>query len=167
MKKILKISILALTIIFINININVFCNDNYINNKLNKFIENETDAKYILAYLDHNFINIEDVIIKENMIDKVIDYNEKKLHSYQLEFDKMYKKNVRNIQTKQNLKSELNILNDMNNYKDISVHKFNFIDNKPDIVKNLKEIYLSGYKIVLKNNKFKLKVNYGLLQKNH
>lgn len=167
MKKILIISILALTIIFINININVFCNDNYINNKLNKFIENETDAKYILAYLDHNFINIEDVIIKENMIDKVIDYNEKKLNSYQLEFDKMYKKNVRNIQTKQNLKSELNILNDINNYKDISVHKFNFIDNKPDIVKNLKEIYLSGYKIVLKDNKFKLKVNYGLLEKNH
>lgn len=167
MKKILIISILALTIIFINININVFCNDNYINNKLNKFIENETDAKYILAYLDHNFINIEDVIIKENMIDKIIDYNEKKINSYQLEFDKMYKKNVRNIQTKQNLKSELNILNDINNYKDISVHKFNFIDNKPDIVKNLKEIYLSGYKIVLKDNKFKLKVNYGLLEKNH
>ncbi|WP_371025341.1 hypothetical protein LZ906_006215 [Paraclostridium ghonii] len=167
MKKILIILTLALTIIFINININVFCNDNYINNKLNKFIENETQAKYILAYLDHNFINIEDVIIKENMIDKIIAYNQKKLNSYQLEFDKMYKQNVRNIQTKQNLKSELNILNNINNYKDISVHKFNFIDNKPDIVKNLKEIYLSGYKIVLKDNKFKLKVNYELLEKNH
>lgn len=167
MKRILIVSILAVTIIFINININVFCNDNYINNKLNKFIENETKAKYILDYLDHNFIYIEDVTIKENMIAKIISYNQKKIDYYQLEFDKMYKKNVKNIQTKQNLKSELNILNDINNYKDISIHKFNFIDNKPEIVKNLKEIYSSGYKIVLKDNKFKLKVNYELLENSH
>jgi hypothetical protein len=167
MKKILIILTLALTIIFINININVFCNDNYINNKLNKFIENDIEAKYILAYIDHNFMNIEDLTIKESMIDKIIDYNEKKINSYQLDFDKMYKKDVRNIQTKQNLKSELNILNNIASYKDINFHKFNFVDNKPDIVKNLKEIYLSGYKIVLKDNKFKLKVNYNLLEKNH
>lgn len=167
MKKILIILTLVLTIIFININISVFCNDNYINNKLNKFIENDIEAKYILAYIDHSFMNIEDLTIKESMIDKIIDYNKKKLDLYQLDFDKMYKKNVRNIQTKQNLKSELNILNNIANYKDINFHKFNFIDNKPDIVKNLKEIYLSGYKIILKDNKFKLEVNYKLLEKNH
>lgn len=167
MKKILIILTLVLTIIFINININVFCNDYYINNKLNKFIENDIEAKFILAYIDHNFTNIEDLTIKESMIDKIIDYNKKKLDSYQLDFDKMYSKNVRNIQIKQNLKSELNILNNIANYKDINFHKFNFVDNKPDIVKNLKEIYLSGYKIILKDNKFKLKVNYKLLEKNN
>ena len=167
MKKILIILTLVLTIIFINININVFCNDNYINNKLNKFIENDIEAKYILAYIDHSFMNIEDLTIKESIIDKMINYNEKKLDSYQLDFDKMYNENVRNIQTKQNLKSELNILNNIANYKDINFHKFNFVDNKLDIVKNLKEIYLSGYKIILKDNKFKLKVNYKLLEKNY
>ncbi|MGL5651038.1 MAG: hypothetical protein ACRDDE_04745 [Paraclostridium sp.] len=162
MKKILII--FTLIIIFININVNVFCNDNYINNKLNKFIENDIESKYIIAYVDHNLVNIDDISIKESIIEKIVNYNEDKLKFYQLEFDKMYKKNVKNMQTKQNLKSEINILNDVNTYNNIYIHRFNFIDNKPDMVRSLKEIYLSGYKIVLKDNKFKLKVNQEILE---
>lgn len=92
MKKI--IIIFTLIIIFININISVFCNDSYINNKLNKFIENDIESKYIIAYVDHNLVNIDDINIKESIIERVVDYNETKLNFYQLEFDKMYKKTL-------------------------------------------------------------------------
>ncbi|MEG2789028.1 MAG: hypothetical protein RR942_14540, partial [Romboutsia sp.] len=81
--------------------------------------------------------------------------------------DNLYEKNIFNLQTKQNLKSELNILNSIYQYDEINRHKFNFIDNKPNIVSGLKEMYLSGYKIVIKNNKFKLQVNYDLLKQSY
>ena len=41
----------------------------------------------------------------------------------------------------------------------------NFIDNKPNIVRDLKKIYLRGNKIIINNNKFKLTVNYDFLKK--
>ncbi|MEG2984197.1 MAG: hypothetical protein RR835_05825, partial [Peptostreptococcaceae bacterium] len=94
-------------------------------------------------------------------------YNEKYLNLYQFQFDNLYEKNIFNLQTKQNLKSELNILNSIYQYDEINRHKFNFIDNKPNIVSGLKEMYLSGYKIVIKNNKFKLQVNYDLLKQSY
>ena len=162
MKKILIIVILIT--IFINININVFCNDVYINNKLNKLIENDVESKYIIAYVDYNLVNIDNINTKKSIIEKIVNYNEAKLNFYQLEFNKIYKTNVKNMQTKQNLKSEINLLNDITNYNNICTHKFNFIDNKPDVVKNLKDIYLNGYKIILKDNKFKLKVNCELFE---
>lgn len=167
MKKL--IIILIITSIYINTGINGFCNENdkYINIKVNKFIDNKIESKYILYYLDYNYSNIEDERFKKIIINKFIIYNEKHLDFYQLKFDNLYEQNVANLQTKQNLKSELNILNDIYNYNDINKHKFNFIDNKPKIVSGLREMYLSGYKIIVRNNKFKLKVNYDLLKKSY
>lgn len=167
MKKL--IIILIITSIYINTGINGFCNENdkYINIKVNKFIDNKIESKYILYYLDYNYSNIEDERFKKIIINKFTLYNEKHLDFYQLKFDNLYEQNVANLQTKQNLKSELNILNDIYNYNDINKHKFNFIDNKPKIVSGLREMYLSGYKIIVRNNKFKLKVNYDLLKKSY
>ncbi|MDU1538475.1 Uncharacterised protein [uncultured Clostridium sp.] len=163
MKKILLI--LLLVILYSNIDINGYCDDYYIDNKLNRFIENKVDSRYILLYLNYNYKSIEDKSLKETIIDKFILYNEKYLDLYQTQFDNMYEKNVKNLQTKQNLKSELNILNNIYSYDDINNHKFNFIDNKPNIVRDLKKIYLRGYKIIINNNKFKLTVNYDFLKK--
>ena len=163
MKKI--ILILLISILFSNIYINGFCNDKHINNKLNKFIENNIDSRYILVYLNYNHENIENEKLKESIINKFISYNEKYLSLYQLQFDDMYMKNVKNLQTKQNLMSEINILNNIYSYKGINEHKFNFIDNKPNIVNILKKVYLRGYKVTMNNNKFKLIVNYEFLEK--
>ena len=163
-----KISlILLLVILYSNIDINGYCDDYYIDNKLNRFIENKVDSRYILLYLNYTYKSIEDKSLKETIIDKFILYNEKYLDLYQIQFDNMYEKNVKNLQTKQNLKSELNILNNTYSNDDIKNHKFNFIDNKPNIVRDLKKIYLRGYKIIINNNKFKLTVNYDFLKKSY
>ena len=161
MKKLILIFFIA--IIILNINIYGFCNDENINNKLNKFINNEIDSKYILSYLDCNYSNIENRNMKKIILNKFILYNEKCINDYQKSFDDVYINNVKNLQTKQNLKSELNMLNDKIKYNEIQIHKFKFIDNKPELLNKVKQLYLSGYKIIIKDNKFKLKVNYKLL----
>ena len=161
MKKL--ILIFFIIIIILNINIYGFCNDENINNKLNKFINNEIDSKYILSYLDCNYSNIENRKMKKIILNKFILYNEKCINDYQKSFDDVYINNVKNLQTKQNLKSELNMLNDKIKYNEIQIHKFKFIDNKPELLNKVKQLYLSGYKIIIKDNKFKLKVNYKLL----
>ncbi|EPZ59277.1 hypothetical protein H477_2031 [[Clostridium] sordellii ATCC 9714] len=55
------------------------------------------------------------------------------------------------------------MLNNKIKYNEIQIHKFKFIDNKPELLNKVKQLYLSGYKIIIKDNKFKLKVNYKLL----
>ncbi|MDU7967501.1 MAG: hypothetical protein E7J25_11650, partial [Paeniclostridium sordellii] len=75
MKKL--ILIFFIVIIILNINIYGFCNDENINNKLNKFINNEIDSKYILSYLDCNYSNIENRKMKKIILNKFILYNEK------------------------------------------------------------------------------------------
>ncbi|MVO72363.1 hypothetical protein GOD95_12990 [Paeniclostridium sordellii] len=101
--------------------------------------------------------------MKKIILNKFILYNEKCINDYQKSFDDVYINNVKNLQTKQNLKSELNMLNDKIKYNEIQIHKFKFIDNKPELLNKVKQLYLSGYKIIIKDNKFKLKVNYKLL----
>ncbi|EPZ59276.1 hypothetical protein H477_2030 [[Clostridium] sordellii ATCC 9714] len=61
-----------IVIIILNINIYGFCNDENINNKLNKFINNEIDSKYILSYLDCNYSNIENRKMKKIILNKFI-----------------------------------------------------------------------------------------------
>ena len=76
-----------------------------------KLIENDVESKYIIAYVDYNLVNIDNINTKKSIIEKIVNYNEAKLNFYQLEFNKIYKTNVKNMQTKQNLKSEINLLN--------------------------------------------------------
>lgn len=66
MKKILLI--LLLVILYSNIDINGYCDDYYIDNKLNRFIENKVDSRYILLYLNYNYKSIEDKSLKETII---------------------------------------------------------------------------------------------------
>ncbi len=162
MKRVILI-IISITI-YINLYINIFGNDKCITNKIDKFIINNIDSKYILEYIDYNYSNIEDKNLKQLVVEKFIKYNEENISMYQFEFDNMYVRNVTNLQTKQNLKSELILLNKVSDYSEFNQHRFNFTDNKPNIVNNLVKIYTRGYKVILENNKFKIKVNYKIIK---
>lgn len=162
MKKILYILII-ISLLVLNSSI-AFCSDKDIDHKLNRFISNQTESKKILAYIECNHNKLENKKIKKSIINKFIDYNEDYIKSYQKDFDSILDNEIKNIQSRQNLKSEINMLNKLYRYEDICKHEFRFIDNKPSLVKSLKDIYCSGYKISFIKRKFILEVNYEFLE---
>lgn len=161
-----KLALIFLLISLIALNINKsYCNDKEINYKLNKFIYNQIKSKEILSYIDCNYDKLQDNKIKEDVINKFINYNKAYIGIYQSDFNLIIKDEIKSIQNKQNLKSEINSLNKLESYEDIYNHRFKFIDNKPNLVKSLKNIYCSGYKVDFESRKFVIKVNYEFFKK--
>lgn len=161
MKKVIWILI---SILLINLNtIKIYSDDKDIDSKLNKFISNQIESKQILSYIDCNYSKLENRTIRKNVINKFINYNKSYIKIYQSKFNIIVENEINNIQSKQNLKSEINSLNKLCKYEDIYMHKFRFIDNKPELVKELKDIYCSGYKVNFINREFIIEVNYEFL----
>lgn len=161
MKKLISILFIVFIILF-NINI-IYGNDKYINYKLNKFISNEIKSNQILSYIDCNYYKLKNKTLKKEIINKFINYNKRYLKVYQNDLNSILKDELKTIQNKQNLKSEINSLNKLYTYDDIYNHKFKFIDNKPNLVKYLRNVYCSGYKIIYENKQFIIKINYEFL----
>lgn len=159
-----KLICLLVCIILVNLNTTeIYSTDKDIDSKLNKFISNQIESKQILSYIDCNFSKLEDRSIRKNVINKFINYNKNYIKTYQSNFNIIIESEINNIQSKQNLKSEINSLNKLCKYEDIYMHKFRFIDNKPELVKALKDIYCSGYKVNFIDRKFIVEVNYEFL----
>lgn len=159
-----KLYFILIMMFLFNLNISLsYCNDKEINSKLNKFISNEIKSKEILSYIDCNYYKLEDNNLKKDIINKFINYNEEYIEIYQRDFNLIIKNEINSIQSKQNLKSEINSLNKLSKYEQINAHEFKFIDNKPKLVKALKEIYCSGYKVKFLNKKFILEINHEFL----
>lgn len=161
-----KSIIIALALFNINMSV-VFCSDKHIDNKLNKFISNNIESKQILLYIEDNYKKLESKDIKSNAIKKVIKYNEKNINYYEKNFIKLIDKNIKSIQNVQNLKSEICLLNDLHKYENIYNYEFKFIDNKPELMKGIREVYINGYKVNIVKNTFMLEVNYDFFKQSY
>ena len=75
----------------------------------------------------------------------------------------MYLKNKFSLYKPNKTTKQFCSINKLYTYDDIYNHKFKFIDNKPNLVKYLRNVYCSGYKIIYENKQFIIKINYEFL----